>query len=413
MPLEKMKIGDLVKHPASKIGDRWMRLGEDEFRGLFQGIKKRRTEGMDVLDWIPWADPYQTRIMAGGDRLIYDVNVTTHTASMEIMKLHWNSVVSTPRAKYCTRDISNMCLCSSLEDPEYAHQLETLAHNGYVYVNIKKAWYGLKQLGKLHMMTWWPICTRPLEQRDYSYSGTFLSFTLAVDNFGIKYTKQEDVNHLVECTHKKYPFKVDWEWDYVKQVIEASMDGYVEQALKEFKYERPKQVNRGPSRHFLFQAWAIDNMMLHAFNGIASAKDTQARTHKATMPFLNYAANHLNGSIIDRASKMVLQDDINAAYLVSNRARKRVGGCHYLVDKDGKAFNNKPILVLIKTIKNSVHHCTAGFTRETVPNQAGSSTALNMAALVGMLTGTIKQKRSKATDMCFCWLKDRANKQGQ
>jgi len=88
---------------------------------------------MDVLDWIHYSDvpphktitypqytvdirpekaePYRTRITAGGNLLEYLGNVTTHTAGMETIKCHWNSVLSTKGAKYCTGDISNMYLC--------------------------------------------------------------------------------------------------------------------------------------------------------------------------------------------------------------------------------------------------------------------------------------------------------------
>ena len=38
---------------------------------------------------------------------------------METIKAHWNSVVSTENAKYCTGDISNMYLMSDLVESEY------------------------------------------------------------------------------------------------------------------------------------------------------------------------------------------------------------------------------------------------------------------------------------------------------
>ena len=43
-------------------------------------------------------EPYRVRICAGGNLLPYDGDVTTHTASMETIKAHWNSVVSTKDA---------------------------------------------------------------------------------------------------------------------------------------------------------------------------------------------------------------------------------------------------------------------------------------------------------------------------
>ena len=86
-----------------------------------------------------------------------------HTSSMETIKLHWNSVLLTPSAKYCTGDISNMYLMSMLPDSEYVcfkvdsipkrifdyYNLESKVVDGYVYTCINKAWYGLKQAGKI------------------------------------------------------------------------------------------------------------------------------------------------------------------------------------------------------------------------------------------------------------------------
>ena len=82
---------------------------------------------------------------------------------METIKVHWNSTVSTPNARYCSADISNMYLCSELPDAQYvkfpvsqipleiinAYHLNDKIDNGFVYVKIKKAWYGLRESVKL------------------------------------------------------------------------------------------------------------------------------------------------------------------------------------------------------------------------------------------------------------------------
>lgn len=127
---------DLSKHLNPTTRHRWTTSGVNEFGRLFQGFND--IEGMDVLNWIWYneiplhktvtypqytvdirpekAEPYRTHITAGGNLLEYLGNVTTHTASMETIKCHWNSVLSTKEAKYCTGDISNMYLCSWLKD---------------------------------------------------------------------------------------------------------------------------------------------------------------------------------------------------------------------------------------------------------------------------------------------------------
>ena len=116
---------DLIKHPDPIARQRGLASGENEFGFLFQGYGT--TEGMNVLDWIHCdqvphnkkvtyprytldirpekSEIQRTRITAGGNQLDYHGNVSTYTASMETIKTHWNSVVSTPNAHYCTGDI--------------------------------------------------------------------------------------------------------------------------------------------------------------------------------------------------------------------------------------------------------------------------------------------------------------------
>jgi hypothetical protein len=38
-----------------------------------------------------------------------------------------------------------------------------------------------------------------------------ITFTLVVDNFGVKYEHQEDINHLNACNKKKYELTIDWD----------------------------------------------------------------------------------------------------------------------------------------------------------------------------------------------------------
>jgi len=123
------------------------------------------------------------------------------------------------------------------------YQLQKLVHNGYVYAKIKRAWYGLKQSGKIahddlvaHLKTHGYVRASRTKGL-FVHQTRDISFTLVVDDFGIKYTKQADVDHLVAAVREKYPFKVDCEakqyirihlkWDYEKRELRTSMDGYV------------------------------------------------------------------------------------------------------------------------------------------------------------------------------------------
>ena len=99
---------DLNKYynPVTRL--RWTKSGKKEFGRLCQGYGEE--QGMDVIEWIPRADlphdktatyprymvayrpekddPFRTRITAGGDRLEYFGDVTTHRRDGSIQDPH-------------------------------------------------------------------------------------------------------------------------------------------------------------------------------------------------------------------------------------------------------------------------------------------------------------------------------------
>jgi hypothetical protein len=55
-------------------------------------------------------DPNRVRITVGANLIKYPYELTTRTADMVSAKIMWNSVVSTPRAKFGGAYIKNMYL---------------------------------------------------------------------------------------------------------------------------------------------------------------------------------------------------------------------------------------------------------------------------------------------------------------
>ena len=112
-----MNLEDLLWHPNPEIRTIWEKSSQKEYGNLFQGF--RDTKGMDVCQFIKKEEvpkhkkvtyprtvvayrpekvdnPYRTRITAGGDQLDYDGETSTNSASMTTIKIHQNSVLSTP-----------------------------------------------------------------------------------------------------------------------------------------------------------------------------------------------------------------------------------------------------------------------------------------------------------------------------
>ena len=86
---------------------------------------------------------------------------------------------------------------------------------GYVHARINKAMYGLKESGHIANED----IVDHLAAHGYHESkftiGLFkhnvrdISFTLVVDDLGIKWTKKEGLDHLIQSHEKKYEMKVD------------------------------------------------------------------------------------------------------------------------------------------------------------------------------------------------------------
>jgi hypothetical protein len=151
----------------------------------------------------------------------------TPTVDMITVKLHLNSIISTKNARYCTFDIEDFFLNTPMDQLEYMHMklsnlppnfvklynLKNLANNdGTIYVKIQKGVYGLPQAGILaqNLLKKW------LNQHGYQQSKVTpslwkhdwwpISFTLCVDNFGIKYVRWEHAKHLAKILNELQMF---------------------------------------------------------------------------------------------------------------------------------------------------------------------------------------------------------------
>ena len=68
-----------------------------------------------------------------------------------------------------------------------------------------------------------------------------ITFTLVVDDFGVKYVNKADVNHLMNDLKETYTVTEDWEgeryvgihlrWDYANKKVHLAMLGYVQDGL--------------------------------------------------------------------------------------------------------------------------------------------------------------------------------------
>jgi hypothetical protein len=433
---EQLEYRQLIKRDAYR--DIWTHSYANELGRLAQGVGDRIqgtntiffirkdqvpkgrtcTYGRLVVDIRPHKEEKErTRLTVGGNLIHYPGGVSTKTAGLTTAKLLFNSTVSTPGAKFMCMDVKNFYLNTPMERFEYMrlpmaqipdeiiqqYQLNTLAHDGWIHVEIRKGMYGLPQAGLLankllqkrlathgyapvtHTHGLWKHNTRPI------------MFSLVVDDFGVQYVGIDNATHLLTTLRQYYPTSVDWEgalycgitlaWDYQARTVDLSMPNYVTSALHKFQHRQPSRAHNAPSRYtppnygakqqlttvdnsaditdtqrltlqkvvgtFLYYGRAVDPTMIHALNTLASAqaKGTQA-TVQAMTDFMNYCATYPSSTIRYQASDMILHCHSDAAYLTEPEARSRAGGHHYMGNHPtGKPIHNGSVLDISRILR--------------------------------------------------------------
>jgi hypothetical protein len=169
----------LMKDP--RLQPLWTRGFGNAYGRLFQGIRdipgtgtcffielknipndRNITYGKIICDYKPHKkEKERVPLAVGGDKLDYSSNVATSTADITIFKILINSTLSTKDAAMIMMDIKNyypgtplprfenmkMLLSRFPEEINQKYNLNALAVNGWVYIEIRKGMYGLKQAG--------------------------------------------------------------------------------------------------------------------------------------------------------------------------------------------------------------------------------------------------------------------------
>jgi hypothetical protein len=236
--------------------------------------------GKIVCDYKPHKkEKERVRLTVGGDKLDYSGDIATSTADIATFKILINSTVSTAYAAMMMMDIKNYYLGTPLPRFEYMkmllsrfpeekvnkYNLNALAVDGWVYIEIRKGMYGLKQAGLLanqllqtrlapfgyhpapHTPGIWLHKTRPI------------TFSLVVDDFAVKYVGKKHADHFRNALLKTYELTTDWaatvysgmtlKWDYKNRTCDISMPGYVSNVLSKFQHDAPKHPQHTPSRY--------------------------------------------------------------------------------------------------------------------------------------------------------------------
>ncbi len=200
-------------------------------------------------------------MVAGGDRAHYPGNAGTPTANLLTVKILINSIISTTGTKFMTMDIKDfylntlmarykymrLCIADMPDDVIKHYNLRDKATpNGYIYCKIQKGVYGLPQAGIITQQ----LLKERLQKHGYHQSQTTpglwkhnmlpISFSLVVDDFGVKYVGEKNAQHLLDTVQHYYKCScwkgeqycgLTLKWDYEGKKVHVSMPGYVTKAL--------------------------------------------------------------------------------------------------------------------------------------------------------------------------------------
>ncbi len=218
-------------------------------------------------------EPNRTRLVMGGDRAHYPGDAGTPTANLLTVKILINSIISTTGTKFMTIDIKDFYLNTPMarykymqlriadmpEDIiEHYNLRDKATPDGYIYCEIQKGMYGLPQAGIIAQQ----LLDERLQKHGYHQSqmtpGLWkhdthpISFSLVVNNFGVKYVGEENAQHLLDTVGQYYKCLCDWKgeqycgltikWDYEAKKVHILMPGYVTKALTSFWHPPPIKI---------------------------------------------------------------------------------------------------------------------------------------------------------------------------
>lgn len=154
------------------------------------------------------AETNRTRITYRGNNLVVNIDLSTPTADLITFKLLLNHVISTPGAK---PEFWRMKIEYFLQGVSDHYNLkDKVDTKRNLYIRVEKDMYSLTQAGKIANK----LSEKRLKKFGYTqltvvpdfwkHEWRCVSFTLVVDNFGVKYLGEQHMNHLFTALRKFY-----------------------------------------------------------------------------------------------------------------------------------------------------------------------------------------------------------------
>jgi len=220
----------------------------------------------------------RVRWTVGGDRISCPFDVGTNTAALPTVNALFHACVS-ENAHFATIDIKDFYLGAELPSPEsirvfldhtppplldelgIAPFIQYQSSRPFCFFDLSKTVPGLPQSGHFSQLELLEL----LQSHGYSQTSTPMlfrhshlpiSFTLVVDDFGIKYDSPSDLDHLLSCLSSKYVLKTHRtgtkykylgytiDYDRAARLLTLSMPDYIPNLLAQ---RCPSGIRRFPS----------------------------------------------------------------------------------------------------------------------------------------------------------------------
>jgi len=432
----------------------------------------------------------------GGNIFRYEGPVSTNTAAYSTVKLLFNSTLSDNMLKdknirFASIDLVDHYLSTPLETPAYMripikhvpaeivaeYNLEGFVHNDHVFFKVLKAMYGHPAAGRLANA----LLINTLKAGDYyedkltpclfHHKTRPTKFALVVDDFGIKYSSNDDLDHLINCISSVWKVKVDLSgskflgmnlsWDYDSPVPNLTIDApnVIPAAIKRFCHGKRPKYARSPTciklpRYddipigsiirqptpcpdstkfvqevcgtFTHYARVIDYSMITAVNNISqSQSNPTSDTLDQIDRLLGYAAKHPDNKIVYYACDMQLRAMYDASFQSLPDGRSRIGHIQYLtnnIDPNDHVQNiihaNSQVLRMrpahiVEAEYGSAYECgqqtypTINTLESLGHHQDPTKFFGDNEITIGISNGEVKQKRTRGIEKSYHWFKDK------
>jgi hypothetical protein len=292
------------------------------------------------------------------------------------------------------------------------YDLKRLAVNGWVYLEIRKGMYGLKQAGllanqllqkRLKPFGYYPARHTP---GLWLHNTKPTAFSLVVDDFAAKYVTKSDANHLCDALLQHYEITTDWEgtvysgvtldWDFKKRTCDISMPGYITNVLNKFQHDAPRTPQHIPSK-YITPVYGAKMQFATQDNSPPLAAKQCTEIQKITGSVLYYS-RALNPTVLMALNDRVQSTQSRQAKWLHPERRlsyqKRRGICCRI-----GSWRMLPKCTECSPLRTTL--------LELVHKQPATPLRKDNSTAYGILNETIKQKRSTSMDMKYYWLPDR------